>query len=107
MLPMKTLVSTLSGITICAEKAPPPSKADFMGGTENGSGGSLGKGAPKAKGKKSEMTEGGKPKKEKKPKDPNAPKKNLTGFMYFSSSNREKVKSENPGKPCYGGLSCL
>lgn len=30
--------------------------------------------------------------------DPNAPKKNLSAFMYFSNSNRDKVKAENPGE---------
>jgi len=41
-------------------------------------------------------------KKEKKPrkkKDPNAPKKALSAFMFFSNTNRERVKTSNPGIP--------
>ncbi len=84
------------------EKAPPTPKGESAGGSD-GAGGSGGKAAGKGKGKgkkadKAEPAEGGKPKKEKKVKDPNAPKKNLTAFMYFSNSNRDKVKTENPGK---------
>ncbi|GLC44998.1 hypothetical protein PLESTF_000819700 [Pleodorina starrii] len=52
--------------------------------------------AAKGKGKKA-ADEGGKAKKEKKVKDPNAPKKNLTAFMFFSNANRDKVKTDNPG----------
>ena len=29
-------------------------------------------------------------------KDPNAPKKNLSAYMFFSKDAREEVKSENP-----------
>jgi len=38
----------------------------------------------------------GKAKKPKKKKDPNAPKKGLSGFMFFSQVNRPKVKAEDP-----------
>ena len=36
--------------------------------------------------------------KKKKKKDPNAPKKNLSAFMFFSNANRDKVKQDNPGE---------
>ncbi|KAI8462425.1 MAG: structure-specific recognition protein-domain-containing protein [Monoraphidium minutum] len=40
----------------------------------------------------------GKPaKKARKKKDPNAPKKAMSGFMYFSTENRERVKRDNEG----------
>ncbi|KXZ45334.1 hypothetical protein GPECTOR_56g431 [Gonium pectorale] len=73
-----------------AEKpAPKPESSDAPG--------SGGKAAAKGKGK-GKAGEGGEgEKKKRKPKDPNAPKKNLSAFMYFSNSNRDKVKSENPG----------
>ncbi|GLC39441.1 hypothetical protein PLESTB_001348900 [Pleodorina starrii] len=77
------------------EKPTPAPKNESAGGGD--AGGSGGKGAGKGKGKKAEPAEGGKPKKEKKVKDPNAPKKNLTAFMYFSGATRDKVKAENPG----------
>ncbi|KAK6913217.1 Histone chaperone RTT106/FACT complex subunit SPT16-like, middle domain [Dillenia turbinata] len=35
--------------------------------------------------------------KPKKKKDPNAPKKALSGFMFFSNMEREKLKKANPG----------
>ncbi|KAK6928291.1 FACT complex subunit SSRP1/POB3, N-terminal PH domain [Dillenia turbinata] len=35
--------------------------------------------------------------KQKKKKDPNAPKKALSGFMFFSNMEREKLKKANPG----------
>jgi hypothetical protein len=43
--------------------------------------------------------EGKKARKPRKKKDPNAPKKALSGFMFFSNSNRERIKTENPGIP--------
>lgn len=36
-------------------------------------------------------------KKARKKKDPNAPKNAMSAFMYFSNSNRDQVKAENPG----------
>lgn len=48
------------------------------------------------------MPAGAAAKKEKKPrkkKDPNAPKKALSAFMFFSNTNRERVKTANPGIP--------
>ena len=42
--------------------------------------------------------EGGKKaRKPRKKKDKNAPKKNLSAFMFFSNDKREQVKTENPG----------
>ncbi|KAF2308599.1 hypothetical protein GH714_011191 [Hevea brasiliensis] len=38
-----------------------------------------------------------KKKKQKKKKDPNAPKKAMSGFMFFSQMERENVKRNNPG----------
>ncbi|GIL44113.1 hypothetical protein Vafri_1648 [Volvox africanus] len=73
----------------------PAGGSDAAGG--NGSGKMAAAKGKAKKGAKGEGAEAGKPKKEKKVKDPNAPKKNLTAFMYFSNSNREKVKAENPG----------
>ena len=49
---------------------------------------------PKKRAKKEES--GAAPKKRKK-KDKNAPKKNMSAFMFYSNSVREKVKEENPG----------
>lgn len=43
--------------------------------------------------------DGKKARKPRKKKDPNAPKKALSGFMFFSNSNRERIKTENPGIP--------
>uniref|UniRef100_A0A7S0RR61 FACT complex subunit SSRP1 n=1 Tax=Pyramimonas obovata TaxID=1411642 RepID=A0A7S0RR61_9CHLO len=85
---------------------------------DKGSGGSDGEGEPKKKRKKEKeekekkekpkkatptkkqkVNEDGTPVKAKKPKkkkDPNAPKKALSGFMYFSQVNRPKVKEEDP-----------
>lgn len=53
----------------------------------------------------------GEVKKQRKPrkkKDPNAPKKALSGFMFFSNANRERIKTENPGIP-FGqvGAGCM
>ncbi|KAJ7970953.1 FACT complex subunit SSRP1 [Quillaja saponaria] len=39
----------------------------------------------------------GKKKKQKKKKDPNAPKRALSGFMFFSQMERENLKKSNPG----------
>ncbi|CAI7848416.1 unnamed protein product [Closterium sp. NIES-53] len=36
-------------------------------------------------------------KKKRKKKDPDAPKRALSGFMYFSQAQREQVKKDNPG----------
>ncbi|KAF4350909.1 hypothetical protein CsatB_021651 [Cannabis sativa] len=41
--------------------------------------------------------DGPKKKKQKKKKDPNAPKRALSGFMFFSQMERENVKKTNPG----------
>ncbi|XP_043807156.1 FACT complex subunit SSRP1 isoform X2 [Manihot esculenta] len=41
--------------------------------------------------------DGSKKKKQKKKKDPNAPKKAMSGFMFFSQMERENVKKSNPG----------
>ncbi|XP_042969708.1 FACT complex subunit SSRP1 isoform X2 [Carya illinoinensis] len=38
-----------------------------------------------------------KKKKQKKKKDPNAPKRAMSGFMFFSQMERENVKKSNPG----------
>lgn len=37
-------------------------------------------------------------KQKKKKKDENAPKKGMTGFLHYSSSNRLKLKAEHPDK---------
>lgn len=42
---------------------------------------------------------GAKQRKPRKKKDPNAPKKALSGFMFFSNTNRDRVKAANPGIP--------
>lgn len=41
--------------------------------------------------------EGSKKKQAKKKKDPNAPKRALSGFMFFSKAERENIKKSNPG----------
>ncbi|KAK4761964.1 hypothetical protein SAY87_029848 [Trapa incisa] len=41
--------------------------------------------------------EGGKKRKQKKKKDPNAPKKAMSGYMFFLQNEREKMKKSNPG----------
>eukprot|EP01018_Ginkgo_biloba_P011099 Gb_14151 [translate_table: standard] len=58
--------------------------------------------APKATGvkkkRKDEDEEGGKKRKQqKKKKDPNAPKRAMSGFMFFSQVERENLKKSNPG----------
>ncbi|WIA31627.1 hypothetical protein OEZ86_002510 [Tetradesmus obliquus] len=50
-------------------------------------------------GEGTEVGDGKKARKPRKKKDPNAPKKALSGFMFFSNSNRERIKTENPGIP--------
>ncbi|QCD92562.1 structure-specific recognition protein 1 [Vigna unguiculata] len=47
--------------------------------------------------KKSKDDEDGKKKKQKKKKDPNAPKRAMSGFMFFSKLERENLKKTNPG----------
>ncbi|GLT36135.1 hypothetical protein SLA2020_105370 [Shorea laevis] len=52
----------------------------------------------KASKKKSrEGDDDSKKKKQKKKKDPNAPKRAMSGFMFFSQMERENVKKTNPG----------
>ncbi|GLT35391.1 hypothetical protein SLA2020_098490 [Shorea laevis] len=52
----------------------------------------------KASKKKSrEGEDDGKKKKQKRKKDPNAPKRAMSGFMFFSQMERENVKRTNPG----------
>ncbi|XP_073044972.1 FACT complex subunit SSRP1 isoform X1 [Primulina eburnea] len=41
--------------------------------------------------------DGSKKKKQKKKKDPNAPKRAISAFMFFSQTERENVKKNNPG----------
>ncbi|CAI9272722.1 unnamed protein product [Lactuca saligna] len=41
--------------------------------------------------------DGGKKKKQKKKKDPNAPKRAMSGFMFFSQLERENLKKDIPG----------
>ncbi|KAK4789581.1 hypothetical protein SAY86_016885 [Trapa natans] len=41
--------------------------------------------------------EGPKKKQQKKKKDPNAPKKAISGYMFFLQNEREKMKKSNPG----------
>ncbi|THG19259.1 hypothetical protein TEA_026234 [Camellia sinensis var. sinensis] len=41
--------------------------------------------------------DGSKKRKQKKKKDPNAPKRAMSGFMFFSQSERENIKKTNPG----------
>nr|GEZ37356.1 FACT complex subunit SSRP1 [Tanacetum cinerariifolium] len=50
--------------------------------------------------KKKNTDEGSsKKKKQKKKKDPNAPKRAMSGFMFFSQLERENVKKDIPGIP--------
>ncbi|XP_057863516.1 FACT complex subunit SSRP1 isoform X3 [Cryptomeria japonica] len=49
--------------------------------------------------KKDEEEDGGKKRKQKKKKDPNAPKRAMSGFMFFSQIERENIKKNNPGMP--------
>ncbi|KAM0932683.1 putative chromatin remodeling & transcriptional activation HMG family [Dioscorea sansibarensis] len=41
--------------------------------------------------------DGSKKRRQKKKKDPNAPKRAMSGFMFFSNSERENIKKINPG----------
>ncbi|OWM69759.1 hypothetical protein CDL15_Pgr025608 [Punica granatum] len=41
--------------------------------------------------------DGSKKRKQKKKKDPNAPKKAMSGYMFFLQNEREKMKKSNPG----------
>ncbi|KAF8408055.1 hypothetical protein HHK36_007196 [Tetracentron sinense] len=41
--------------------------------------------------------DGSKKRKQKKKKDPNAPKRAMSGFMFFSQTERENVRKSNPG----------
>ncbi|KAJ9152545.1 hypothetical protein P3X46_026103 [Hevea brasiliensis] len=54
------------------------------------------KGASKKRSKEGNE-DASKKKKQKKKKDPNAPKKAMSGFMFFSQMERENVKKSNPG----------
>ncbi|KAI3799156.1 hypothetical protein L1987_34446 [Smallanthus sonchifolius] len=47
--------------------------------------------------KKNNNDDGSKKRKQKKKKDPNAPKRAMSGFMFFSQLERENVKKEIPG----------
>lgn len=51
----------------------------------------------KSSGSGAKSKDGSDKKKPKKKKDPNAPKRALSGFMFFSQSERENIKQENPG----------
>ncbi|XP_050224067.1 FACT complex subunit SSRP1 [Mercurialis annua] len=51
--------------------------------------------APKKRSK--DGSDDGKKKKQKRKKDPNAPKKAMSGFMFFSQMERENVKKSHPG----------
>ncbi|XP_024031637.1 FACT complex subunit SSRP1 [Morus notabilis] len=51
----------------------------------------------KKKSKDGDEDGGSKKKKQKKKKDPNAPKRAMSGFMFFSQMDRENVKKSNPG----------
>eukprot|EP00270_Netrium_digitus_P014912 TRINITY_DN5150_c0_g1_i6.p1 TRINITY_DN5150_c0_g1~~TRINITY_DN5150_c0_g1_i6.p1 ORF type:complete len:701 (+),score=261.43 TRINITY_DN5150_c0_g1_i6:184-2286(+) len=49
-----------------------------------------------SKKRKDEDEDGGGGKKKRRKKDPNAPKRALSGFMYFSVEERERLKKESP-----------
>ncbi|CAJ2653388.1 unnamed protein product [Trifolium pratense] len=53
--------------------------------------------ASSSKKKSKDADEDGKKRKPKKKKDPNAPKRALSGFMFFSQMERENIKKTNPG----------
>ncbi|XP_057447600.1 FACT complex subunit SSRP1 [Lotus japonicus] len=53
--------------------------------------------ASTSKKKPRDADEDGKKKKQKKKKDPNAPKRAMSGFMFFSQMERENLKKTNPG----------
>ncbi|GAQ83368.1 FACT complex subunit [Klebsormidium nitens] len=82
----------------------PTDSSDEEGSDASEDAGPKRKAAPKektpAKKKKAEKPEKGKDeKKKRKKKDPNAPKKSLSGFMFFSKAERERLKKENPTLP--------
>ncbi|CAK9322642.1 unnamed protein product [Citrullus colocynthis] len=53
--------------------------------------------APPKKKSREGTDDGSKKKKQKKKKDPNAPKRAISGFMFFSKMERENIKKSNPG----------
>ncbi|KAH9676373.1 FACT complex subunit SSRP1 [Citrus sinensis] len=53
--------------------------------------------ASTSKKKSRDGDEDGKKKKQKKKKDPNAPKRAMSGFIFFSQMERENIKKSNPG----------
>ncbi|KAL1338080.1 hypothetical protein AAHE18_10G185100 [Arachis hypogaea] len=53
--------------------------------------------ASTSKKRSKDADEDGKKKKQKKKKDPNAPKRAMSGFMFFSQMERENLKKSNPG----------
>lgn len=53
--------------------------------------------ASTSKKKSKDGDEDGKKKKQKKKKDPNAPKRAMTGFIFFSQMERENIRKSNPG----------
>lgn len=57
----------------------------------------MSKPAPSKKKSKDGEEDGAKKRKQKKKKDPNAPKRAMSGFMFFSQAERENTKKENPG----------
>ncbi|XP_010528322.1 PREDICTED: FACT complex subunit SSRP1 [Tarenaya hassleriana] len=55
------------------------------------------KGLPPKKKPREGGEDSGKKKKQKKKKDPNAPKRAMSGFMFFSQMERENIKKSHPG----------
>lgn len=53
--------------------------------------------ASTSKKKSRDGDEDGKKKKQKKKKDPNAPKRAMSGFIFFSQMERENIRKSNPG----------
>ncbi|CAA6666217.1 unnamed protein product [Spirodela intermedia] len=53
--------------------------------------------APSAKRKAKDGDEEGKKRRPRKKKDPNAPKRAMSGFMFFSNTERDNVRKTNPG----------
>ncbi|KAG5462048.1 MAG: high mobility group box domain-containing protein, partial [Olpidium bornovanus] len=51
---------------------------------------------PKAASKKADNGSGKKKRGSKPKKDPNAPKRNLSAYMFYAQENREKVKAQHP-----------
>ena len=56
--------------------------------------------------KKSKDDEDGKKKKQKKKKDPNAPKRAMSGFMFFSKLEREVCSVPSLIHRCWYGFGC-